>query len=130
MDKTAAELDAHVGRRMRQRREALGLSQKSLGQHLGLTFSQVQKYEKGSNRIGAGRLYLLANFLGVPVQYFFEGIEHTPPKHDKRGELAALDKAFMSISDPETRQSLLDLVCALAPSRMAANGARGKYSPN
>ena len=60
---------------MRQRREALGISQGRLGRHLGLTFSQIQKYEKGSNRIGAGRLYQIAAFLGVAPGYFFEGIE-------------------------------------------------------
>ena len=72
---TASEVDAHVGQRIRQRRESLGVSQGRIGRHLRLTFSQVQKYEKGSNRIGAGRLYLLADFLGVPVHYFFEGLE-------------------------------------------------------
>ena len=73
MATTANEVDAHVGQRMRKRRESLGMSQGQLGRHLGLTFSQVQKYEKGANRIGAGRLYLLASLLSVPVHYFFEG---------------------------------------------------------
>ena len=85
MAMTASEIDAHVGRRMRQRREALGVSQGRLGRHLGLTFSQVQKYEKGTNRIGAGRLYLLADFLGVPVQYFFEGLEGGPAAANGNG---------------------------------------------
>ena len=65
----------HVGLRMRKRREALGISQGRLGRHLGLTFSQIQKYEKGTNRIGAGRLYQIAAFLGVPPSHFFEGID-------------------------------------------------------
>ena len=72
---SASEIDAYVGNRMRKRREALGISQGRLGRHLGLTFSQIQKYEKGSNRIGAGRLYQIAAFLGVPPSYFFEGLE-------------------------------------------------------
>ena len=75
MSLSASEIDAYVGQRMRQRREALGISQGRLGRHLGLTFSQIQKYEKGSNRIGAGRLYQIAVFLGVPPGHFFEGIE-------------------------------------------------------
>ena len=60
---------------MRRRREALGISQGRLGRHLGLTFSQIQKYEKGTNRIGAGRLYQIAAFLGVPPGYFFAGLD-------------------------------------------------------
>ena len=72
---TANDIDKHVGLRMRRRREALGISQGRLGRHLGLTFSQIQKYEKGSNRIGAGRLYQIAAFLGVPPSHFFDGID-------------------------------------------------------
>ena len=72
---SANEIDAHVGLQMRKRREALGISQGRLGRHLGLTFSQIQKYEKGTNRIGAGRLYQIASFLGVPPSHFFEGID-------------------------------------------------------
>ena len=122
MGLTAREVDTHVGQRMRQRREALGVSQGQLGRHLGLTFSQVQKYEKGTNRIGAGRLHLLAGFLGVPVQFFFEGLEGEPttaPSSGRppygRGDLAVLENAFLSISDSETRSSIVALVCSLAP---------------
>lgn len=121
MGLTAREVDAHVGQRMRQRREALGISQGQLGRHLGLTFSQVQKYEKGTNRIGAGRLHLLAGFLGVPVQFFFEGLEGEPTAAPAarspygRGDLAVLESAFLSISDSETRNSIVALVCSLAP---------------
>jgi transcriptional regulator with XRE-family HTH domain len=124
----AGEIDAHVGRRMRQRREYLGISQGRLGRHLGLTFSQVQKYEKGSNRIGAGRLYLIAEFLGVPVQYFFEGIgqqtvEEPAGKAGRRGEeMAVLEEAFLSIGDVETRRSVVALVRSLAASAAEANG--------
>ena len=70
----ATALDAHVGSRVRMRRTMLGLSQTHLGDALGLTFQQVQKYEKGSNRIGAGRLYHLTKVLDVPVSYFYEDL--------------------------------------------------------
>ena len=112
-------VDAHVGKRMRQRREALGVSQSRLGQQLGLTFSQVQKYENGSNRIGAGRLYLMARILKVPVQYFYEGLGVRPglgegEEAPREAELALLDDAFLSIPDPDTRASLIALVRSLA----------------
>jgi transcriptional regulator with XRE-family HTH domain len=117
----ASEIDAHVGRRMRMRREFLGISQGRLGRHLGLTFSQVQKYEKGANRIGAGRLYMIAEYLEVPVQYFFEGLlsPETQPANGmrvgRRGEeLAQLEQAFLSIDDGDTRRSVVALVRSLA----------------
>ncbi len=71
----ARHIDGQVGCRIRKRREQLGMSQQQLGQHLGLTFSQIQKYENGQNRIGAGRLALAADCLGVPVGYFFTDIK-------------------------------------------------------
>lgn len=120
---TAGEVDAHVGRQMRTRRESLGISQGRLGRHLGLTFSQVQKYEKGTNRIGAGRLYLLARFLGVPVQYFYEGLDdEAAAKTAVRAgdaDMHTLDNAFLSIPDADTRRSVLALVCSLAGSQGA-----------
>jgi len=119
---TANEVDAHVGQRTRHLREAQGISQGTLGRHLGLTFSQVQKYEKGTNRIGAGRLFVIADFLDVPVQYFFEGLDDgaTGPRPSVNGagernsEMAALNDAFRSITDPDTRRSVVALVCSLA----------------
>lgn len=115
-------VDAHVGRRLRQRREHLGISQSKIGQRLGLTFSQVQKYENGSNRIGAGRLYLMARILGVPVSYFYEGLGPREGLHDaidapNEAELSMLDDAFLSIPDPDTRASLIALVRSLAEAR-------------
>ena len=68
----ANPVDVHVGSRVRLRRMLLGMSQEKLGEHLGLTFQQVQKYEKGINRIGASRLFDLSQVLGVPVQFFYE----------------------------------------------------------
>jgi transcriptional regulator with XRE-family HTH domain len=128
MATTATEVDTHVGQRMRQRRETLGMSQGRLGRHLGLTFSQVQKYEKGANRIGAGRLFLLANFLGVPVHYFFDGLAETDTlptrRNEATGELAVLDDAFLSITDAETRQSVLALVSSLAATKAVGRPRR------
>jgi len=108
---------------MRQRREALGISQGRLGRHLGLTFSQVQKYEKGTNRIGAGRLYQIASFLGVQPGYFFLGVEDADPNAAsaadvrRAGETATLNVAFEAIDDAETRASVLALVLSLAGDR-------------
>ncbi len=118
----ANEVDKHVGQRLRERRETLRISQGRLGRHLGLTFSQIQKYEKGSNRVGAGRLYQIATFLGVAPNYFFDGLKSdsspansltsTPTPVDPE-ELKALVDAFSSISDADTRASVLALVRSL-----------------
>lgn len=115
----ARDIDAHVGARLRERRESLGLSQGKLGQHLGLTFSQIQKYEKGSNRIGAGRLFQIAEFLRVPVTYFFEdlgdgGAQAAGTPAASSAESRALAAAFSAIADPDTRASTLALVRSLA----------------
>lgn len=120
MSKSASEIDNYVGLRMRKRREELGISQGRLGRHLGLTFSQIQKYEKGTNRIGAGRLYQIASFLGVKPSYFFDGLDGTaapqtaPTNGLRRDEVATLNEAFAAISDVETRASVLALVRSLA----------------
>jgi transcriptional regulator with XRE-family HTH domain len=113
------------------RREFLGISQGRLGRHLGLTFSQVQKYEKGTNRIGAGRLYLLARFLGVSVQYFYEGLDEVAVAKNGMGrpgerdsDVNTLDDAFLSIHDPDTRRSVLALVCSLASAREPVGAER------
>ncbi|MFT3972896.1 MAG: helix-turn-helix transcriptional regulator [Amaricoccus sp.] len=118
---SAAEIDVYVGTKMRRRREALGISQGRLGRHLGLTFSQIQKYEKGTNRIGAGRLYQIASFLGVPPSHFFEGLEGMDGQglpdaaHGmSRDDMQVLGDAFSGIVDPETRASVLALVRQLA----------------
>lgn len=118
-----SEIDAYVGRRIRERREALGISQGRLGRDLGLTFSQVQKYEKGMNRVGAGRLYALSILLDVPVQYFFDGLDksgnvpapETRPSIDP-AEAARLQEAFRRIADPAARRALLSLVSSLVES--------------
>lgn len=122
---SAHDIDAYVGRRLRERREALGISQGRLGRHLGLTFSQVQKYEKGSNRIGAGRLFQIAAFLGVPTSHFFEGLGPDGEAGaagrgaERQGsaspdEIRTLTAAFDGIVDHGTRASVLALVKSLA----------------
>ncbi len=92
-------VDVHVGSRMRMRRQLIGMSQEKLGELLGITFQQVQKYEKGANRISASRLYYAAKILGVPVQFFFEelpGVEGHGGMGEPRGEDAVLS-ALMNV---------------------------------
>ena len=127
----ANPMDVHVGGRVRMRRMLLGMSQEKLGEQLGLTFQQVQKYEKGVNRIGASRLFELAKVLGVPVQFFYDeapagasglaahGFAEKPNDTyvvDFLGTREGLDlnKAFSRISDPKVRKAICDLVKALA----------------
>jgi len=82
----ATEVDAHVGQRIRQRRTQLGISQTNLGQALGVTFQQVQKYEKGVNRVGSSRLAQIAEVLQVPIESFFEGAPGNKVKRLKIGD--------------------------------------------
>lgn len=124
MSLTAHDIDVHVGRKLRERREALNISQGRLGRYLGLTFSQVQKYEKGSNRIGAGRLYQIAGYLGVQPSYFFDGLGAAEPERDAArpaaeaaltpDELRQVGLVFSSIADAGTRASVLALMRSLA----------------
>ncbi len=122
----ANDVDAHVGTRIRLRRAALGLSQEKLAQALGLTFQQVQKYEKGVNRVGASRLYDLARVLDVPIGYFFDQllpaappVEHTDvptmPVADAglKRETLELMRAYNGINDPIVRRRVYDLARAL-----------------
>jgi transcriptional regulator with XRE-family HTH domain len=122
--------DKHVGARVRMRRMMLAMSQEKLGDALGLTFQQVQKYEKGANRIGASRLQQIAHILQVPVSFFFEGAPLAPGQtQDGFGDspspayvsdfLAtsdglALTKAFMGIKDAKLRRRIVDLVEQIA----------------
>ena len=124
-------IDKHVGRRIRWRRRELKLSQEKLGEMLGLTFQQVQKYEKGVNRISAGRLFDVAQVLDVGIGYFYQGVEEVGDlaalgvaEDDAQSDLAgmidanAIDlvTAYQSIPDPRLRKSLLDAVKAAAES--------------
>lgn len=127
--RSADDVDAFVGSRVRIRRMTLGISQEQLGTALGLTFQQIQKYEKGQNRIGAGRLFRISQILSVPVQFFYEGL---PSEHldGDTGAVAertasvqtflasteghALSMAFLKINDLPTRRRIVDLVSTIA----------------
>jgi len=123
--KKANPIDAQVGNRVRIRRMLIGMSQEKLGDLLGLTFQQVQKYEKGINRIGAGRLFEISRILDVPIDFFYDGIgtpaeglteaETTPVmEFVSSSEGLQLSLAFMKIKDPKVRKRVLDLVKSLA----------------
>ncbi len=127
--KSPNPIDKHVGSRVRMRRMMVGMSQERLGDALDLTFQQVQKYEKGTNRIGASRLHQISVILQVPVSFFFEGAppagEHSRgfSKSSSPAYVAdflatsnglALTKAFMQIHDLKTRRRIVDLVRQIA----------------
>src|ERR1044071_6986211 len=88
--------DKHVGARVRMRRMMLGMSQEKLGDALGLTFQQVQKYEKGTNRIGASRLQQISDILQVPVSFFFEGAPSLPGQSEASGVSEVPSPAYVS----------------------------------
>jgi transcriptional regulator with XRE-family HTH domain len=134
----ASPIDAHVGARVRLRRTLLGMSQEKLGDALGLTFQQVQKYERGVNRIGASRLFDLARVLDVPIGFFFDDL---PPEmggnvavrsrpslygfaeaqdgledeNMSKRETLELVRAYYRITDPAVRKRVFDLIKSLAP---------------
>jgi transcriptional regulator with XRE-family HTH domain len=124
--------DVHVGARVRLRRTMLGMSQEKLGEALGLTFQQVQKYERGANRVGASRLWEMSRVLDVPVSYFFEelegggrsgageGVDLEADPMTKR-ETLELVRAYYKINDPAVRRRIFELTKALA--RAAAGSA-------
>ena len=123
-------IDVHVGSRIRLRRNMLGMSQEKLGESLGITFQQIQKYEKGTNRVGASRLQAIASILDVPVSFFFEdapGGQSGPagglPEDNSTSfvvdflnsaEGIQLNRAFARISNPAIRRKMIDLVKAIA----------------
>jgi transcriptional regulator with XRE-family HTH domain len=122
-------IDIHVGSRVRLRRMMLGMSQEKLGEQLGITFQQIQKYEKGTNRIGASRLQHIARVLTVPVAFFFEdapggpaetaGMSESHSAHYvvdflSSSEGLQLNKAFVRVKDAKLRRRIIDLVRAVA----------------
>ena len=128
MTKVPHPTDQHVGARVRFRRISAGISQQRLGEALGVTFQQIQKYEKGANRICASRLQQIANLFGVPVADFFDGapaIDPQPlvdPANDLTAEMTAflatpegarLSRAFSKIGHGFVRRSIIDLVEAV-----------------
>ncbi|AXS39003.1 helix-turn-helix transcriptional regulator [Breoghania sp. L-A4] len=127
--KTPNPIDVHVGSRVRLRRMMLGMSQEKLGEHLGITFQQIQKYEKGTNRIGASRLHHISTVLNVPVSFLFEDAPGNQADSPGFGEAQpasyvvnflssaeglSLNKAFVRIEEPKVRKRIVDLVRALA----------------
>lgn len=124
----AHAIDRLVGQQLRKRRLELGLTQLSVAEAIGVTFQQIQKYERGSNRIVASRLYDLANTLNVPLEYFFaEAQEDTPPgaKADEAAddstptpkETRNLINAYYEIADPALRKKLIELVRSVSASK-------------
>ena len=125
--KKANPIDVYVGSRIRLRRNLMGMSQERLGDELGITFQQIQKYEKGTNRVGASRLQAIARILGVPVAFFFdETAEDTAnggfseangafsvTEFCSSNEGLQLNRAFIAIDDARVRRRVLDLVKAL-----------------
>lgn len=123
-------IDVHVGSRIRLRRNMLGMSQEKLGEGLGITFQQIQKYEKGTNRVGASRLQAISSVLGVPVSFFFED---APGQREggasglaednstsyvvdflNSAEGLQLNRSFVKIADSKVRKRVIDLVKALS----------------
>ncbi|MGI9352816.1 MAG: helix-turn-helix domain-containing protein [Rhizobiaceae bacterium] len=123
-------IDVHVGSRVRLKRTMMGMSQEKLGESLGVTFQQVQKYEKGANRIGASRLQQISSILKTPVAFFFEDApsygaatsggfaEDGGPEYTidflATTEGMQLNRAFAKIKDPKVRRKIVDLVKSLA----------------
>jgi transcriptional regulator with XRE-family HTH domain len=121
--------DVHVGSRIRLRRNMLGLSQEKLGEAIGLTFQQVQKYERGANRVGASRLHELSQVLDVPISFFYDdkdpvrapaipGFAESPPDGFdadpmRKREALELVEAYYQVKDPTLRRRFFDLVKAL-----------------
>jgi transcriptional regulator with XRE-family HTH domain len=131
-------VDVHVGGRVRLRRTLLGMSQEKLGEAIGLTFQQVQKYERGANRIGASRLFDLSRVLDVPVAFFFDdmaedvasrspallgGLAEEPDTYEPdpmaKRETLELVRAYYKITDPQVRKRLFEMTKALAAASIA-----------
>jgi transcriptional regulator with XRE-family HTH domain len=119
--KSPSPIDKHVGVRVRMRRKILGMSQTKLGKALHISFQQVQKYENGVNRIGAGKLQQIAQILDAPVAFFFEGapVETNGAKMDNSdfvtpSQCLSLVKVFMHIKDDTMRRHIIDLVKRIA----------------
>ena len=136
---TPHPVDVYVGKRLRLKRTILGMSQESIGKQIGVTFQQIQKYERGINRMGASRLYDFARSLGVSIAYFFEGYgdyviedgsalalgepEAQGFEHDKANsrETFEIMRAYSKIKSPAVRKRIVDLVKAMAADEMAGS---------
>ncbi|MBN8543206.1 MAG: helix-turn-helix transcriptional regulator [Alphaproteobacteria bacterium] len=125
-------VDVHVGKRLRLKRTIMGLSQESIGKAIGVTFQQIQKYERGINRMGASRLYDFAKTLNVPVSYFFEGFgdeltvdsavmgmaegEAPAYEHEQVSSRETMDimRAYYKIKNPAVRKRIIELIKAVS----------------
>jgi transcriptional regulator with XRE-family HTH domain len=128
LSKAPNPVDKHVGSRVRMRRLMMEMSQEKLGEALGLTFQQIQKYEKGTNRIGASRIQQISNILQIPVSFLFEGAPNAMVSAEGFNEASpayvadflatseglALTRAFTRIDDARLRRSIVDLVERIA----------------
>jgi len=143
-------IDIHVGARVRLRRTLLGMSQEKLGEAIGLTFQQVQKYERGANRIGASRLFDLSRVLDVPVSFFFDDVqgvdgsgpasgegpnpagERAPGEPDPMAKRETLElvRAYYRIVDPQVRRRIFELTKAVAASATTVSLADPVEAPH
>ena len=137
-DNRASPVDVHVGARIRLRRTLMGMSQERLGDALGLTFQQVQKYERGANRVGASRLFDLSRILDVPISFFYDNMPEALGgigAHQQRAaggfaeqqdgfgaddamskrETLELVRSYYRITDPNVRKRMLDLIKSMGP---------------
>jgi transcriptional regulator with XRE-family HTH domain len=124
------EVDIHVGRKIRQRRTALGMDQETLARGVGVSFQQIQKYERGTNRVSASRLFDISGALGVPIDFFFHEMEKRDPDKDRdlakaretgiddpmtRAQSIELAKAFWALPDDAMRAAVIALFNAMYP---------------
>jgi transcriptional regulator with XRE-family HTH domain len=127
--RTPNRIDLHIGQQIRKRRQQMDMSQTILGSRLGITFQQIQKYEKGTNRIGGGRLMQIAELLGVDIKYFYDGAPSPATAGTDAGRLSiagrretaaqshdgvALIEALAAIRPPKMRKALVTIARALA----------------
>lgn len=119
----ANTVDTHVGQRIRDKRNERGMSQTEVANALGVTFQQVQKYERGTNRVGASRLFDLSRILSVPVQYFFEGLNNQPTPIEKeddnvihlmKPDTVELVEAYYKVENPQVRRQILSTIRSIS----------------
>lgn len=138
-------VDIHVGSRVRLRRTLLGMSQEKLGRELGLTFQQIQKYERGANRIGSSRLFQISQILDVPISFFFDGAAEASASKGKgfaesdsavfeseqlsRRETLELVRAYYRIEQDAVRKKIFELVKAVSPPLETKGGKRRGRPP-
>ena len=119
----AKSVDTHVGQRIRDKRNERGMSQTEVANALGVTFQQVQKYERGTNRVGASRLFDLSRILNVPIQYFFEGLKNQPTQIEKeddnvihlmKPDTVELVEAYYKVENPQVRRQILSTIRSIS----------------